>query len=255
MENQSAFDDVSHPTPSLISSSHHSRTPTKRPPYRSPASVLQSSKFFTLLILLTCCLSLTSATSFYIDEQMIENRQVETLESTFERLAKGGIILVDQSPPPIPVGEWYESGHQISNEDLKKRNAASSSFPSASSTLNTAASSPTLASTTTSSSVLADGTAAASPLPSPFDTGFSNNITTNCQSFMNSMLSNATFKACLPVSLLLQVCTALISQDTKEFTNIYHRTPTHSSKSKSPSFASPRLSTTRARQTSPNAQH
>jgi len=50
-------------------------------------------------------------------------------------------------------------------------------------------------------------TAAASPLPSPFDgalaANFSNDDT--CPNFINAFLSDATFKSCYPVSLLLQV--------------------------------------------------
>merc|ERR1711939_727655 len=65
-------------------------------------------------------------------------------------------------------------------------------------------SSSTLAPTSTSSGILAAETTSAQPLPTPFDVGFNNNITANCASFKTSMLSNNTFKQCLPFSLLLQ---------------------------------------------------
>ncbi|PMD34223.1 hypothetical protein L207DRAFT_547509 [Hyaloscypha variabilis F] len=60
-----------------------------------------------------------------------------------------------------------------------------------------------------SASTTASSASAVTPLPTnqlpvPFDIGFSNNITSSCQSFMTSMLTNSTFKACLPFSLLLQ---------------------------------------------------
>ena len=45
------------------------------------------------------------------------------------------------------------------------------------------------------------------PLPNPFDTSIGNNFTTSsCPTFFNSFLTNETFNACLPLSLLLQVC-------------------------------------------------
>ncbi len=166
--------------------------------------LLSNSKLVSWLIVLTCCISLSSAAhaGYYIDEQMIEARQAETLESTLERLARGGIILVDQSPPPVLARQWAaDPVPEPETDDLKPRAAVA-----ASTTLVTSiSSSSTVASSTTTSSIAADTTDSASPLPSPFDSGFSNNITSDCQSFMTSMLSNATFKTCLPFSLLLQV--------------------------------------------------
>ncbi|RWA09865.1 hypothetical protein EKO27_g5232 [Xylaria grammica] len=49
-------------------------------------------------------------------------------------------------------------------------------------------------------------TATASPLPSPFDGALAANFSgdNTCPTFINDFLSNATFKACYPVSLLLQ---------------------------------------------------
>lgn len=198
-------------------SSHHSRTPTTRKGRgderiswlrHDRRASTANSKLLCLLIFLTCCISLTSATSYYIDEEMVEEREVEPLESTFARLARSGTILVDQSPPPIPVGEWSEDPVPESNDhDLKPRDGtnSSSSASTANTTLKTSiSSSATAAASTTVTSIPADTTASASPLPSPFDIGFSGNITSDCQSFMNSMLSNATFKTCLPFSLLLQ---------------------------------------------------
>ncbi|KAK5627920.1 hypothetical protein RRF57_003635 [Xylaria bambusicola] len=55
-------------------------------------------------------------------------------------------------------------------------------------------------------------TAAASPLPSPFDGALAANFSGDnvCPTFINDFLSNATFKACYPISLLLQVSLALV---------------------------------------------
>ena len=45
------------------------------------------------------------------------------------------------------------------------------------------------------------------PLPHPFDTSLGNNFTAiSCPTFFNTFLTNDTFNACLPLSLLLQVC-------------------------------------------------
>ena len=51
-------------------------------------------------------------------------------------------------------------------------------------------------------------TASASPLPSFFDSSLASNFSSDsaCPSFINSFLTNPTFKKCYPFSLLLQVC-------------------------------------------------
>ncbi|KAJ8065756.1 hypothetical protein OCU04_006426 [Sclerotinia nivalis] len=67
----------------------------------------------------------------------------------------------------------------------------------------TDSSSSTLASSETSSGQLSAATATTS-LPTPFDSGFTSNITSTCSSFMMNFLANESFKACLPFSLLLQ---------------------------------------------------
>lgn len=67
-------------------------------------------------------------------------------------------------------------------------------------------SSSTLAESQTSSGLVSAATGTTATLPTPFDSGFSSNITSTCSSFMMNFLANETFKACLPFSLLLQVC-------------------------------------------------
>ena len=42
-------------------------------------------------------------------------------------------------------------------------------------------------------------------IPEPFDTGFSNNFTTTCASFLTRLRTNGDFKKCRPFSLMLQV--------------------------------------------------
>ncbi|KAM0170036.1 hypothetical protein ACHAPF_009406 [Botrytis cinerea] len=65
-------------------------------------------------------------------------------------------------------------------------------------------SSSTLAESQTSSGLVSAATGTTATLPTPFDSGFSSNITSTCSSFMMNFLANETFKACLPFSLLLQ---------------------------------------------------
>jgi hypothetical protein len=210
-------------TNSPHSPSHHHRTPTPLTPRNEPSSWRRHSKrtlpTFSLLVLifLTCCISLSSASNFYIDEQMIESIEAETSEdlgSALARLAKSGTILVDQGPPPNPKAWTLATEH----DDLQRRaavdpsssssssNDATSVTSSSTSMITTASTTATRSGTKTSSIGIAVATtASSSPLPSPFDQGFSGNITDSCQAFMNGMLTNATFKSCLPFSLLLQV--------------------------------------------------
>ncbi|CZR68496.1 uncharacterized protein PAC_18395 [Phialocephala subalpina] len=155
-----------------------------------------------LVIILTCFLTFSSA-SVYIEEEMVERSPedvTELLGSTFARLARSGTILVDQRPPPEPKS--WELERPDTADDLRRRNTDNSNSSSNSTTRSSSTS--TLAPTSTSSGLVVATTESASALPTPFDTGFNNNITTNCQSFMTSMLANSTFKSCLPFSLLLQ---------------------------------------------------
>jgi hypothetical protein len=181
-----------------------SRTPS-RPPSRAPWLRLAAAPavLVTLLLTFSCCISLSSASSFYIDEQMMESIEpddfVENLGPALASLAESGTILVDQRPPPDPKA-WTLA---TENDDLERRGLESSSGGSPASSSSTVTVTTTSASAATS--IAAATTAAAAPLPSPFDQGFSGNITQSCQTFMTTMLSNATFEACLPFSLLLQV--------------------------------------------------
>ncbi|KAI0527900.1 hypothetical protein F5B22DRAFT_9724 [Xylaria bambusicola] len=62
------------------------------------------------------------------------------------------------------------------------------------------------ATVTDSANPVSTTTAAASPLPSPFDGALAANFSGDnvCPTFINDFLSNATFRACYPISLLLQ---------------------------------------------------
>ncbi len=192
-------------------SSHHHFTPTARPHHQ--ISPILHHTFF-LLLLLSSCISIASAGKIYLADQMVEDPREQVVDqppedwgSAFHRLAQTGTILADQRPPPGPV-DWVLATFPDPNvQRLQRRDdplgsgdqggTTSSSSIKASSTATTASTS-----STTSSAAATETTSA---LPTPFDVGFNSNITTECASFMNEMLSNSTFKTCLPFSLLLQV--------------------------------------------------
>ena len=205
------------PTTSLSPSTSTS-TSTERPsppwPRRRRRPLHTSSLF--LVILLTCCVSLSSANAVYIKEQMVEPADDDAADR-LAALARSGTILVDRRPPPPHANSkaWIlatehdglqRRGDVSSSSPGNQQNVSSASASSATSMNSTTNSTASQTATTTSSSASAVSTTqAASPLPSPFDQGFSGNITDSCQSFMDDMLTNATFKSCLPFSLLLQV--------------------------------------------------
>ncbi len=217
MEADSSFH-VSHSRSSTQFSSHHHSTPSTHKTSR-PCHQISPKPHHTLFLLLflSSCISIASAGKIYLADQMVEVsreeiafQHSEDLGSAFHRLARTGTILVDQRPPPGPA-DWvpatfFESDLQrlqrrddpLGSGDQGENTSSSSSSSSPTSTVK--------ASSTASSSTTSSTTAATtSALPTPFDVGFSGNITTECASFMNNMLSNSTFKTCLPFSLLLQV--------------------------------------------------
>lgn len=160
-------------------------------------------------MLLTCFFSLSTA-SIYISDSLVEFDDIQDLDVEVDvpeggyrsaeeatRLALSGPLVVDLSPPPKPA-DWTLASLP---DDLKRRNVDEND---SSSVTSSSSSTSTLASTTTSGGLAVATTASAYPLPTPFDIGFSSNITGNCAQFMSSMLSNATFQQCLPFSLLLQ---------------------------------------------------
>jgi len=107
---------------------------------------------------------------------------------------------------------------------------------------NSPSSSPTTSSQAAATSLNTDPGAASSAtaIPQPFDSALGNNFTTSCQSFFQRFLSNATFNACHPFSLLLQVC--LSPQTSPRYFNI-PRLPVVFSMPRNPSCALPQPST------------
>lgn len=213
---------IYHSTSSTHSPSHHDSLTSRRDehtPWPRHRHLIRTSHIL-LFFFMTCCLSLTSA-SIYIEESMVEFDEVqpdesELLKSSLDRLARTGTILVDQDlPPPNPKAWTLATEHDdlqrrndpFGNQDQDAHSSSSTSMittaPAASSTKSSGTKS------TRTSSTVAPTTEAASPLPVPFDQGFSGNITDSCSNFMYGFLANSTFKACLPFSLLLQVCLTL----------------------------------------------
>ena len=137
-----------------------------------------------------------------------------------ELLWIGEYLLVDLSEAPVPPRMHLE----------------------ARSNGNSPSSSPTTSSQAAATSLNTDPGAASSAtaIPQPFDSALGNNFTTSCQSFFQRFLSNATFNACHPFSLLLQVCLSL--QTSLRYFNI-PRLPVVSSMPRNPSCALPQPST------------
>lgn len=132
-----------------------------------------------IFIVLSCLISLTTAAISHDSPR---------------RPLSAETLLVDTRIPVFVGGHW-----QIMSEDehlrhLRKRVArrADDDDDLATSTIE-----------------IAIPTTSASPLPSPFDgalaANFSGDNNGACPNFINNFLSNATFKACYPFSLLLQV--------------------------------------------------
>ncbi|KAI0440203.1 hypothetical protein F4803DRAFT_487234 [Xylaria telfairii] len=90
--------------------------------------------------------------------------------------------------------------------ELRRRAAAPKDAPHATATTTTTEVVIDTSTVTDAADPPTTTTAAASPLPSPFDGALAANFSAgqSCPNFINAFLSNATFKACYPVSLLLQ---------------------------------------------------
>ena len=181
------------------------------------------------MMIITSLLSLVVAQEFELESENYNS-------PLFRRLARRGEIYIDRrDPPPMPrlvidrrqtTEEPSATGAAATSTGAPKASpseAASTSSPTVSAT-GAAASSQTsgaaqtqISSTTEASSSTHSGTptttivaapsntSGSTPLPSPFDTSLGSNFTSQaCPDFFNSFLNNATFKSCVPISLLLQ---------------------------------------------------
>ncbi|ETI26443.1 hypothetical protein G647_03220 [Cladophialophora carrionii CBS 160.54] len=108
-----------------------------------------------------------------------------------------------ESAVPTTLAEPTSTSTSISSSSTSPEPTSTSSAPSASiitTETKTSDSTPSV-SISTSPSV----TVITTPLPTPFDTSLGSNFTSpSCPQFFSTFLSNATFQACVPVSLLLQ---------------------------------------------------
>ncbi|KIW65014.1 hypothetical protein PV04_07306 [Phialophora macrospora] len=194
-------------------------TPMKR--ISIPTSMF---KMITIMLLLLCTLQPTGAQIMEFDPQIYES-------PFFQQLAIKGEIHIDRGQPP-PRHDIYQdlakrqvddSGSDGDGDSVVPTTIAestSTSTPSSEPTTTTLSSEETTPSTqatmTTetetpkSTSSVSTSTAPSvsvitTPLPTPFDTSLGSNFTgSSCPQFFSAFLANATFNACVPVSLLLQ---------------------------------------------------
>lgn len=156
-----------------------------------------------IFLLISCWICLSTAASISAGES-----PRPTLPGTEP---EAEVLLIDPRIPVFVDGHWQIMSDE-EHRELRRRAAApkETSQPAATATATTEI--VIDASTVTdSASPAATTTAAASPLPSPFDGALAANFSGDdaCPTYINEFLSNATFKACYPISLLLQVSLAL----------------------------------------------
>ncbi|KAK6582748.1 hypothetical protein PZA11_005156 [Diplocarpon coronariae] len=152
-------------------------------------------RLMLLLLALAGCFALSSASpALRIEDELVEVAAEAEAEAqsflvgpTPEGLSRSGTILIDPSPPPASP-DW---ALHLASAELRRRGETASESTAAS------------GASATPSGLKTDESVSTEALPVPFDMGFNNNISTTCNSFMNSMLANSTFNKCLPFSLLL----------------------------------------------------
>ncbi|KAF7880812.1 uncharacterized protein EAF02_006703 [Botrytis sinoallii] len=202
--NQASLTTSSSSLPSTSSSSKSYKT-------RNLHTFLSSTNFIILLTIFSSFLITTCSAEFYIEERMVETWEITSRTSSDEGELEG-----DQEKatniPIEPQSSNLDLDSDCESDLIKKRNVAAITStatitpPRSTSTAtatDSASSSSTLAESQTSSGLVSAATGTTN-LPTPFDSGFTSNITSTCSSFMMDFLANETFKACLPFSLLLQ---------------------------------------------------
>ncbi|KAI3338869.1 hypothetical protein F4824DRAFT_63201 [Ustulina deusta] len=162
-----------------------------------PAATSRLSRAM-IFLLISCWICLSTAASISAGES-----PRPTLPGTEP---EAEVLLIDPRIPVFVDGHWQIMSDE-EHRELRRRAAApkETSQPAATATATTEI--VIDASTVTdSASPAATTTAAASPLPSPFDGALAANFSGDdaCPTYINEFLSNATFKACYPISLLLQ---------------------------------------------------
>ncbi|KAI0481711.1 hypothetical protein F4859DRAFT_431273 [Xylaria cf. heliscus] len=172
---------------------------------RSRSSWVSRAVIFTLL---SCwCLISTAAAAVAASPSSDEPRRLRptltlTEADTSADTDSEQLLLIDTRIPVFVDGHWQiMSGEE--HGELRRRAAAPKEAPQATTTTEVVIDTSTV---TAAADPPTTTTAAASPLPSPFDGALAANFSAgqSCPNFINAFLSNATFKACYPVSLLLQ---------------------------------------------------
>jgi hypothetical protein len=178
----------------------------------------RSLYLFSIFTILISLLSAATGQGFELEAAAYDPALFRLLES------RGEIIFDRRDPPPPPKAAIRRRHDNVNSNSSTSAlstpsatatptltaissgtsnatvSVSSSSFSSSHSSMVTALSlNPTATGTTPS------GTIAPSALPSPFDSSLGSNFTSQaCPDFFDSFLSNTTFQACVPVSLLLQ---------------------------------------------------
>ncbi|KAI9751830.1 MAG: hypothetical protein M4579_005874 [Chaenotheca gracillima] len=139
------------------------------------------------------------------------------LRSTLERLDRSGYLLHDLEPleeaPPtqkVPFEDIdtrfpYLQRREGERPHPKEDESSKTPHPRSVEPSSTATATADSSKASSTKLMTASDMPSASPLPRPFDTSLGSNFTSSsCPNFFSSFLSNSTFKACLPFSLLLQ---------------------------------------------------
>jgi hypothetical protein len=157
-------------------------------------SPLYFSTLILVLALCSCCRPVAAAIT--ASEITID----AAMSSALASLEQAGRILMDTRPPPN-VAELRK--RQDGGTTTLDSTQSATTEPPSTTTANSSSTSTSLSPT----SIPTDsGIPNSDSLPAPFDSGIGTNYTTSsCPNFLKSFLSNASFKSCLPFSLLLQV--------------------------------------------------
>jgi len=116
-------------------------------------------------------------------------------------LVEGAALMYDRSPPP-PIPMRPHRRQETASSPSSTATSSRHHDGSHSSTPSSSSSSSLSAETSLNTATPTDQTS----LPRPFDSSLGNNFTSpSCPEFFDAFLANASFKDCLPLSMLLQV--------------------------------------------------
>ncbi|KFX95548.1 hypothetical protein O988_05748, partial [Pseudogymnoascus sp. VKM F-3808] len=138
-----------------------------------------------------------------------------SIAAELAELEAKGIVLLDTRPPPPVNKDWHqatfpgglhpraEKEGEDEKEDTKEDDESTTPTPSKTSSHSSSSSSSS--SSINKSVATATPTETSAPLPRPFDSNIGADFASEaCPQFINSFLAAPEFKACYPVSLLLQ---------------------------------------------------